>query len=144
MGLFASLINAALVSLAFATPVPQQSTSSRFTYYNLTTPAAGPCDLNTGPDGNIYADTFLAGKLIKIDITSSNPQLIEINIPYTNSPLATSVLPSALNGAGSCVVQPGYDGNVYLATGVRNQIAQYNPRNGKFKFFDAAGGLPGI
>jgi hypothetical protein len=137
MGLFTSLISVAFATVALAAP------TSRFTYFNLTTPAAGPCDLYTGPDGNIYATTFLANKLVKVTRTSPNPQLTEITIPYTRSPSPLNVLPAKLQGAGSCVVQPGYDGNVYIATGIRNQIAQYNPRTGKFKFFDASGGILG-
>ena len=137
MGLFTSLISIAFATTALAAP------ASRFTYFNLKTPAAGPCDLYTGPDGNIYSSTFLADKLVKITRTSANPQLTEITIPYTRAASLLSILPSRLQGAGSCVIQPGYDGNVYIATGIRNQIAQYNPRNGNFKFFDAAGGILG-
>jgi hypothetical protein len=134
---------ATIDSAAPATPTPQASGNSRFTYFNLTTPAASPCDLYTGPDNEIYASTFTANKLVYIDRTSSNPILTAITIPCTRSQLPTSVLPSRLQGAGACVVQPGADGNVYLATGIRNQLAQYNPRNGKFKFFSNTGGSAG-
>lgn len=82
-----------------------------------------------------------------------------------------SLLPQRFQGIGACVVQPGADGNVYLATvsfdpwlekilsfqsffdsddscihlgqGVRNELAQYNPRNGKFQFFTNTGGTAG-
>lgn len=47
MGLFASLLNAAVVTATLAAAAP----ASRFTYYDLTTPLAAPCDLYTGPDG---------------------------------------------------------------------------------------------
>lgn len=144
MGFFTSLVSVAFATAVFAAPAPQAAGSAaRFTYYNLKTPVAGPCDLYTGPDGNIYASTFLADKLVKITRTSANPALTEITIPYTRDKLPTSVLPQRLQGAGSCVIQPGYDGNVYIATGIRNQIARYNPRNGKFAFFDTAGGALG-
>lgn len=134
------LVGAALAATAFAAPT---AAPSKFTYYNLTTPLAAPCDLNTGPDGNIYASTFLANKLVEVDITSANPTLTEITIPYTLPQLPDSALPARLQGAGSCVVQPGADGNVYLATGVRNQLAQYNPQTKKFKFFENSGGTAG-
>ena len=137
MGLLSALLSAAILSTVTAAP------ASRFTLYDLKTPLAGPCDLNTGPDGNIYASTFTADKLVKIDRTSANPKLTEITIPYPRDQLPLSALPSRLQGAGSCVVQPGADGNVYVATGIRNQVAQYNPRNGQFKFFDSAGGVLG-
>lgn len=135
------LLNA-LVAIAFATAA-LAAPASRFKFFDLKTPNAAPCDLNTGPDGEIYASTFLSNKLVYIDRTSSNPTLKEITIPYTRNQLPESVLPANLQGAGSCVVQPGADGNVYLATGIRNQLAQYNPRNGQFKFFTNTGGTTG-
>ena len=137
MHAFVSLISAFVAARAFVAPAP------RFTYYDLTTPLAAPCDLNTGPDGAIYASTFLSNKLVYIDRTASKPTLTEITIPYTNNPLPVSVLPASLQGAGSCVVQPGADGNVYLATGIRNQLAQYNPKTKQFKFFENTGGSTG-
>ena len=137
MRVFVSLLSAAVVTGTFAAP------ASPFTFFDLQTPLAAPCDLNTGPNGEIYASTFLANKLVYIDRTSNNPTLKEITIPYTKPQLPESLLPANLQGAGSCVVQPGDDGNVYLATGIRNQLAQYNPRNGQFKFFENTGGTLG-
>ena len=135
------LVAALVLQQALAVPAPRSP--SRFTFYDLKTPLAGPCDLNTGPDGEIYASTFLSNKLIYIDRTAANPTLTEITIPYTLPELPYSLLPQQLQGAGSCVVQPGADGNVYLATGVRNQLARYNPRTGQFSFFQNTGGSLG-
>lgn len=96
--------SAAFISVTIAAPT---TPASRFTFFDLQTPLAAPCDLNTGPDGEIYASTFLADKLVYIDRTSSNPNLTEITIPYNNPSLPFALLPPALKGAGSCVVQPG-------------------------------------
>lgn len=139
MAWFAWLLSVAAWSTTLAAP----TASSPFTYYNLTTPLAAPCDLNTGPDGEIYASTFLANKLVYIDRTAANPALTEITIPYTKPQLPDSLLPATLQGVGACVVQPGNDGMVYLATGVRNQLAQYNPKTQQFKFFENDGGTAG-
>lgn len=43
---------AALISIAAGSPVQRQA--SKFTYYDLKTALASPCDITTGQDGKIY------------------------------------------------------------------------------------------
>ncbi|KAF7185150.1 Virginiamycin B lyase [Pseudocercospora fuligena] len=120
------IANAALLAAAaYASPVERQA--SKFTYYNLTTPLASPCDLTTGQDGKIYADTFTANKIVQID--RSTGKLTEYDIPYKLPVLGDSVLPSDVQGrvTGACVVQPGKNGKIYAATGIRNEFAIFDP-----------------
>ena len=44
---------AALCSVCVAAPA-RRAAPGAFTYYPLTTPEAGPCDMTTGPDGAIW------------------------------------------------------------------------------------------
>lgn len=83
----------------------------------------------------VEADTFLSNKLVRIDIATS--ELEEYNIPYILPPLPNSVLPSDVQGrvALACVVQPGKDGNVYAAAGVRNEFVRINPQTKKVDVF---------
>lgn len=103
---------ALLCSTAYASPVERQD--SRFQYFDLTTPLGLPCDLTTGSDGNIYADTFTSNKIVQIDRPSG--KLTEYDIPYKLPVLGFDVLPADVLGtvALSCVVQPGKNGKLSL------------------------------
>lgn len=76
------------------------------------------------------ADTFTSNKIVQIDIPTG--QLREFDIPYKLPVLGNSVLPSDVQGrvALSCVVQPGKNGKIYAATGVRNEFAIFDPSTG--------------
>lgn len=116
---------ALLCGAAAASPVERQD--SRFQYFPLKTPLALPCDLTTGQDGNIYGDTFTSNKIVQIDRPSG--ELTEYDIPYTLPVLGFDVLPSDVLGrvALSCVVQPGKNGKIYAAAGIRNEFVIFDP-----------------
>ncbi|KXT07851.1 hypothetical protein AC579_1213 [Pseudocercospora musae] len=113
---------ALLATVAYASPVERQA--SKFTYYNLTTPLASPCDLTTGQDGKIYASCRYIHR-------KQDRKLTEYDIPYKLPVLGDSVLPSDVQGrvTGACVVQPGKNGKIYAATGVRNEFAIFDPED---------------
>ncbi|OQO03232.1 hypothetical protein B0A48_11488 [Cryoendolithus antarcticus] len=127
-----------LLALVATRSIAAPAASSGFTYYNLKTPLAAPCDIDTGPDGAIYADTFLSNKIVRIDPKSG--VLTEYNIPYTLAPLPVPNFAalSAAQGrvAGSCVVRTGKDGKVYVATGIRNQMARIDPNTKVVEVFN--------
>lgn len=55
--------------------------------------------------------------------------LEEFDIPYTLGPLPVDTVPSSLLGkiSLSCVVQPGKDGKIYAAAGIRNEFVVLDP-----------------
>jgi streptogramin lyase len=127
---------AVIYQLATSAPLDSRQIDSKgFEYFTLQTPESGPCDLTTGPDGLIYADTFLANKIVQINPQTST--LVEYSIPYRLPVLNDSVLPSDAQGrvALACVVQPGKDGNVYAAAGVRNELVRFNPKTSQIDVF---------
>lgn len=152
--LFTSLLKvpvlAGLCSLAIAVPAP-----SSFTFYDMPTPLSGPCDSCTGPDGALWVQNFLVDTIARIDpktgvvegmSTVSQPvppltEHLEFPIPYTLPVLDTSVLPGIglkqLGGrtAFACAIRPGNDGNLYAASGIRNQFLRINPTTRKIDVF---------
>ncbi|GIZ39141.1 hypothetical protein CKM354_000253200 [Cercospora kikuchii] len=130
---------ALLASAAYAAPAERQA--SKFTFYPLKTPLASPCDITTGNDGFIYADTFTSNKIVQINPNTGD--LREFDIPYKLPILGNSVLPSDLQGrvALSCVVQPGKNGKIYAATGVRNEFAILDPSNGNVTILETGNPL---
>ncbi|KAB8542116.1 hypothetical protein FH972_025579 [Carpinus fangiana] len=129
---------AALAAVASAFPqAVHDESASRFTYYDMPTALAGPCDLTTGPDGAIWVSDFLVNKIARVDPKSGHVE--EYDIPYTIA--ADYSLPPILSVPGlnrtalACVVQPGEDGNLYAATGVRNQFLRINPTTKAIKVF---------
>ncbi|SMR52136.1 unnamed protein product [Zymoseptoria tritici ST99CH_1E4] len=115
-----------LSSIAGASPIEERQ-ANKFTYFPLKTALASPCDLTTGLDGKIYADTFTSNKIVQIDRDTG--ELNEYDIPYKLQPLNSSVLPSDVLGrvALSCVVQPGKNGKIYAAAGQRNEFVIFDP-----------------
>ena len=68
------------------------ASASRFTFYDMKTPEAGPCNLTTGPDGAIWVQDFLVNKIARIDVNTGDVE--EYDIPYTNNPLSSAAHPS--------------------------------------------------
>jgi streptogramin lyase len=75
---------AAVLSVAAAAPAADAH-ASRFTYYDMLTPLAGPCDLTTGPDGAIWASDLLVDKIARIDPKTGVVE--EFAIPYSEAPI---------------------------------------------------------
>ncbi|TID27262.1 NHL repeat-containing protein [Venturia nashicola] len=118
--------------LTSATPV----TDGSFTFYDMPTPLSGPCDLATGPDGALWVQNILVDTIVRIDPVSG--QVSEYNIPYTIPGTQNpAILPALTNGrtALACVIRAGNDGNLYAASGLRNQFLRINPSTRKIDVF---------
>ena len=119
-------MNAAKVALgafllsAIANAAPA---SDGFTYFPMLTPLAGPCDLCTGPDGAIWAEDILVDKIARVDPNTGTVE--EFDIPYNTGPLL-GLGDIAGRGAFACAIQPGEDGMLYAASGIRNQFVRIN------------------
>jgi streptogramin lyase len=127
-------------SLVAAAPAPEASSAagSKFTYYEMPTALAGPCDLCTGPDGAIWVQDILVDKIARIDPDTGDVE--EFDIPYDGPGLQGGALlgiPDALlnRTALACALQPGHDGNIYAASGLRNQFSRINPTTKKIDVF---------
>lgn len=97
-----------------------QGNPKRFTFYDMPTPAAGPCDLCTGPDGALWGEDQLEAIIFRIDPKTGKVQ--EFPIPWT-LPASNVSLPGesvAGRAALSCAIRPGADGNIYASTGMRS------------------------
>jgi hypothetical protein len=134
-----------LVSTAAAAPAPQlvdlnpvyskgNSSLARFRYYENPDSLQGPCDITTGPDANIWTQSFLDNSISKIEIGSG--KITNYKAPCSPDQLYTNQSLS-LTGrvAFACAIQPGSDGNLYAATGIRSQFLKINPVNGNIKVF---------
>lgn len=128
------------------------TTNGSFTFYNMPTPVSGPCDSATGPDGALWVQNILVDTIVRIDpingqVSGSYVRLhtsycwltrTEYKIPYTipgtNSP---AILPALTNGrtALACAIRAGTDGNLYAASGLRNQFLRINPWTKKIDVF---------
>jgi len=107
-----------------AAPAP-----SKFTFYEMPTPFAGPCDICEGHDGMVYIQNFLVDTLVRLDPTTGKET--EYQIPYKNPPSPTSALPGVGNRTAlACAIRPGADGKIYAASGVRNEIVVLDPSTG--------------
>lgn len=114
-----------MVWRAVATPAPQMlRADDRFTVYEMPTLLSGPCDVTTGPDGALWVSYMLDNKLARIDPDTGHIE--EFEIPWT-LPALNITLPNILGRTVlACVVQPGADGHLYAANGVRNQLVRMN------------------
>lgn len=112
-------VTAAVGALAAPATASSNSDASKFTMYEMPTKEAGPCDLCTGPDGAIWIQDVLANKIARLDKYTG--AIEEYDIPYTYPLNYNATLP---HSALACAIQPGNDGNVYAATGLRNQFVQ--------------------
>lgn len=131
----------ALPTLAvFAAPVLEDRASSRYTLYDLPTPATGPCDLVNGPDGALWGQGILDNIFFRIDPTTG--AITTYPIPFTTPLNATPiVLPGVLKAvtdrtALSCAIRNGADGNIYAGNGLRNQLIRINPTTKKIDLFE--------
>lgn len=134
---------ALIASVAVSTPGPQlgilsgytkgDSDPTRFRYYDNPDLLQGPCDITTGPDGNIWTQNFLDNSISKVDVNSG--EITNYPIPYSPDQLYNATLPLTGRVAFACAIQPGSDGYLYAATGIRSQFLKINPRNGLIKVF---------
>jgi streptogramin lyase len=139
------LLNLALLpATVTAVPAPQvlgltpgytkgNSDPALFRYYENPGLLQGPCDIATGPDGNIWTQNFLDNTISKIEIQSG--KITNYPIPYSPDQLYNASLPLAGRVAFACAIQPGRDGNLYAATGIRSQFLKINPKTGFIKVF---------
>lgn len=127
-----------------AAPAGQVSPEDpRFTYYPFGSILSGPCDLTTGPDGAVWSSNILKDSIGRVDPVTG--EVAEYPIPYANA--SAIRLPQILGrGAFSCVIQPGNDGFLYAASGIRNQLVKINPTTKEMKVFTppSTGELPSI
>ncbi|KAK0099458.1 hypothetical protein ONS95_004669 [Cadophora gregata] len=140
---------AVLVKQVFSAPAPQNFPGQvspqdpRFTYYPFKTPLTGPCDLTTGPDGAIWSSNFITNTIGRVDPTTG--AVTEYKVPSVN---VTNLRLGDLAGrAGfSCVIQPGSDGFLYAASGIRNELIKINPTTKDIKVFTppSTGELPSV
>lgn len=145
--IFTLLGAAALFTQVISAPAPQNFPGNvspedpRFTYYDFKTPLTGPCDLTTGPDGAIWSSNFITNTIGRVDpITGA---VTEYKVPSTS--LADPRLGDLAGRAGfSCVIQPGSDGFLYAASGIRNELLKINPKTKEIKVFTppSTGELP--
>lgn len=114
-----------LTALAWrASAAPPQPDARGFTVFDMPEALAGPCDMETGPDGAIWTQYQLDNKLARIDPETG--QIDEYEIPWT-LPVLDITLPNILGRAVlACVVRTGADGYLYAANGVRNQLVKMN------------------
>lgn len=107
----------------------------KFTYYDMPTPLSGPCDLTTGPDGALWVQDILTNKIARLDPDTG--KIEEFTIPYQDAIPANFTLvdlePQQL--ALACAIQPGHDGNLYAAAGIRSQFLKINPTTKEIKVF---------
>ena len=109
---------------------------SNYSYYQMPTTLAGPCDITTGPDGAIWVQDILVDKIARID--PSTGRIDEYTIPYTELPARGLLQPLPSVGgrtAFACAIQPGDDGKVYFSTGLRNQFGRIDPTTKKIDVF---------
>ncbi|KAE9387039.1 soluble quino protein glucose dehydrogenase [Gymnopus androsaceus JB14] len=127
----APLLLLAVVAAGVSPPQPP----SPFSFYNLSTPLSGPCDICTGPDGALWVQNILVDKIARVDPATGDVE--EYSIPYTLPPLNASLLPGFTGGrtALACAIRPGNDGNIYAASGIRNQFLRINVTTRKIDVF---------
>nr|POE65866.1 virginiamycin b lyase [Quercus suber] len=140
--MYTSVVLAGL--LLFAAPMIQsrpskrQGEDSRFTFYSLKTPLAGPCDLIEGPDGALWGESILVNEIFRLDPDTGAFE--GFTIPFT-TPVSNVTLPDVLPAlqdrtAFSCAIRMGGDGNLYAANGIRNQLIRINPMTKAIEIFE--------
>lgn len=134
------LLSALLGGVAVALPAAPitHKPASDFKFFDIPTPAAGPCDLETGPDGAEWVQYLFAEKLARIDPVTGN--ITEYAIPF-KGPLGTPDILPAANGKAllACVIRAGKDGNLYAANGLRNQLVKLDMKTKKVSVFTPPG-----
>jgi streptogramin lyase len=134
-----SVFATALTLHVSAAPALLERDTSRFTYYDMTTPLIGPCDLAVGPDGALWGQGILVDTFFRVDPATG--RVDEFPIPFT-TPLSSTVIPisgvpKAIGDrtALSCAIREGSDGNIYAGNGLRNQLVRINPGTKKIDIF---------
>ena len=132
------LLAGALSGWVSASPTSQGYTSNpaRFKFFTMPQDGSGPCDLCTGPDKAIWVQNILKDTIARID--PSTGEVEEYPIPYT-TPAPTSIIPgldTVFPGLGNrtalaCAIRSGSDGNIYAASGLRNQLVKIVPKTRK-------------
>ena len=123
MTIRAALLAALGVVGVHAAPAPRAAAGS-FTVYEMPTSLAGPCDLATGPDGNMWVQDQLVNKLARIDATTG--KVTEFDIPFTVPELNITLPNIGSRTVLACAIQPGADGHLYASNGRRNQLVKVN------------------
>nr|POE48324.1 virginiamycin b lyase [Quercus suber] len=123
--------------LALASPIVDRAAGT-FTFYDMKTLLAGPCDLAEGPDGALWGQDILVDKIFRVDPKSGNVD--EYDIPFT-TPFSNQTLPDLLpiianRTALACAIRSGADGNLYAGNGLRNQLVRINPTTKKIDVFE--------
>jgi len=95
--LLPTLFACLLVSASLAVPVTSDEAAtavkaSRFKFYDMLTPAAGPCDLCTGPDGALWGEDIFADIIFRIDPITDKVE--EFPIPWTGKKGSFDLLPT--------------------------------------------------
>jgi streptogramin lyase len=85
-----SVFATALTLHVSAAPALLERDTSRFTYYDMTTPLIGPCDLAVGPDGALWGQGILVDTFFRVDPATG--RVDEYPIPFT-TPLSSTVIP---------------------------------------------------
>lgn len=115
-----ALVACFFLSLAVASPLlgvdVQEGQASRFKFYDMPTPKAGPCDLCTGPDGALWGEDILANRIFRIDPKTDHVE--EFLIPFTLPTTNVSLPNIAGRTAFACAIRPGADGNIYASNGM--------------------------
>jgi streptogramin lyase len=122
----------AAMSGVFASPTLEER-QGRFTFYDMLTPAAGPCDLVNGPDNALWGEDILINKIFRVDPATG--KVTEYDIPFT-TPLSNQTIPGVSSliqdrTALSCAIRSAQDGNLYASNGLRNQLVKINPTTKK-------------
>lgn len=136
--LFAALITCLLTLRVLAQPVTEKARSHAFSFYDLPTPLAGPCDLTDGPDGALWGQDILVNLLFRVDPATG--LVTEYRIPFT-TPFDNHTMPGVSQAiqdrtALSCAIRTGKDGNIYAGNGLRNQLVRINPTTKKIDVFE--------
>lgn len=137
-----ALLAATLAATATATAPILTNETSKFTFIDIPHPAAGPCDMATGPDGAEYVQYLFSEKIARIDPETN--ALTEYDIPFTGPKLPAPLKPVANIALGACVVRAGKDGNIYAANGLRNQLVKLDLATKKVSVFTPPNPLPGL
>lgn len=119
----AVLLLAACIGATAAAPTAAAPTASNFTFYQMPTVLADPCDLCTGPDGALWISDMGVNKIGRLDPDTG--VVDEYDIPFTEGKLKNATLPGITDRTAlACAIRPGADGNIYASYGVRNQLVQ--------------------
>ena len=119
-GLGTILSDDATISIDDTTAVEGQRT---VTFLEVFAPPSGspplilPCDIEFGPDGNIYVNNYASSSVLRYDAT-------------TGAFIDTFVAPFSGGFQGSSAMAFGPDGNVYLASWIQDRVVVFDGADG--------------